>query len=63
MRVRFSLRGLLIVTALLAAFCYWRDRPRQIANQFVAAFESKDRVTLNRLLTPVFPMNLKRDDA
>jgi len=39
---RFSLRALLLLTALLAAFCYWRDRPRQIANQFVAAIEAGD---------------------
>jgi hypothetical protein len=38
--LRFSLCGLLILTALLAAFCYWRDRPRQIANRFVAAIEA-----------------------
>ena len=25
---RFSLRGLLILTALRAVFCYWHDRPR-----------------------------------
>jgi hypothetical protein len=42
MRPRISLRGLLILTALLAAFCYWRNRPRQIASQFVAAIEAGD---------------------
>jgi hypothetical protein len=39
---RFSLRGLLILTASLAAFCYWRDRPRQVAKRFVAAVEAGD---------------------
>jgi hypothetical protein len=42
MKPRFTIRVLLILTACLAAFCYWRDRPRQIANQFVAAIESGD---------------------
>src|SRR5262245_1142029 len=39
-RPRFSLRTLLILTALLAAFCYYRDRPRQVANRFIAAIEA-----------------------
>jgi hypothetical protein len=39
-RPRFSLRSLLIVTAILAAICYWRERPRQMANRFVAAIEA-----------------------
>ena len=33
---------MLILTAGLAAFCYWRDRPRQVANRFVAAIEAGD---------------------
>ena len=42
MKPRISLRGLLIFTAIVATFCYWRDRPRQIANRFVAAIEAGD---------------------
>jgi hypothetical protein len=38
---RFSLRALILLTALLAGFCYWRDRPRQMANRFVAAIEGR----------------------
>jgi hypothetical protein len=47
---RFSLRGLLLLTAIVAALGYWRDRPRQIANQFTAALEAKDRAALGRLV-------------
>lgn len=43
MKLRFSLRKLLLLTACLAAFCYWRDRPRQIADRFVAAVDARDR--------------------
>jgi hypothetical protein len=39
---RFSLRGLLLLTACLAIFCYWRDRPRQVAKRFAAAVEAGD---------------------
>jgi hypothetical protein len=39
---RFSLRSWLILTACLAAFLYWRDRPRQMANRFVALMEAGD---------------------
>jgi hypothetical protein len=42
MTPRISIRGLLFLTALVAAFCYWRDRPRQIANRLVAAIEAGD---------------------
>jgi hypothetical protein len=42
MKRRISLRGLLLLTVCLATFCYWRDRPRQIANRFVAAIEAGD---------------------
>ncbi len=39
---RFSLRGLLLLTAAVAALGYWRDRPRQMANRFVALIEAGD---------------------
>ena len=42
MKLRFSLRGLLLLTVCLAVFLYWRDRPRQIANRYVAAIEAGD---------------------
>ncbi len=42
MKPRISLRGLLVLTTCLAAVCWWRDRPRQIANRFVAAIEAGD---------------------
>ena len=51
MRVRISIRGLFIITALMAAFCYWRDRPRQMANRFVRAIEARDQAALDRLVT------------
>src|SRR5262245_4175976 len=41
-RPRFTLRALFILTGLLAAFCYWRDRPRQVANRFIALIEAGD---------------------
>jgi hypothetical protein len=50
MRMRVSIRGLFIITALIAAFCYWRDRPRQIANRFVKAIEARDQAALDRLV-------------
>ena len=49
MKLRFSLRGLLLMTACLAVFLYWRDRPRQIANRFVAAIEAGDYALANSL--------------
>jgi hypothetical protein len=42
MRPRISLRTLLLLTAVVAALCCWRDRPRQIANRFVTAFNSNN---------------------
>jgi hypothetical protein len=50
MRPRFSLRGVLILTAIVAVFCGWRDRPRQVAKRFVAALEAKDQAALERLI-------------
>lgn len=39
---RFSLRSLLGLAVLLALAGYWRDRPRQNANRFVALIETGD---------------------
>jgi hypothetical protein len=43
MRPRFSLRWLLILTALTAFACYgWFVRPTVLANQFVTAIDRRD---------------------
>jgi hypothetical protein len=43
MRPRFSLRWLLLLTALVAAVCYWWiARPTNVANRFAAAIDSAD---------------------
>src|SRR5687768_9737013 len=49
MKPRFSLRALLIIVACLAALGYWRNRPRQIADQFVAALVAGDYQLANSL--------------
>lgn len=41
MKLRFSLRTMLIVTAVLAGFVFWRTRPATIARQFLYAVESE----------------------
>lgn len=40
MKLRFSLRTLLIFMTCAAALCWWRDRPRRMADRFVEAIES-----------------------
>ncbi len=40
MKLRFSLRTLLILMTCAAALCWWRDRPRRLADQFVEAVEA-----------------------
>ena len=50
-RPRFSLRGLLITTALLAGFCYWRNLPRQNAKRFVALIEAGDDAAVQTMFT------------
>jgi hypothetical protein len=40
MTLRFSLRGLLLLTVAVAAVCWYRDLPRQNANRFVALLEA-----------------------
>jgi len=37
MKVRFSLGSLLLATTLLGLACYWRSRPRSVAEEFVNA--------------------------
>jgi hypothetical protein len=46
-RPRFSLRGLLVFTTLLSMLCYWRDRPRWLANRFVTVIEHHDPLLLD----------------
>jgi hypothetical protein len=50
MRPRFSIRTLLILTALAAASCYWWiARPTIVAERFVAALALDDQTTLESL--------------
>ncbi len=42
MKLRFSLRTMLILMTCAAALCWWRDRPRRMADQFVDAIEAGD---------------------
>jgi hypothetical protein len=42
MKLRFSLRALLVLVAVLAAFGYWRSRPAAYARQFINAIETRD---------------------
>jgi hypothetical protein len=41
-KLRFSLRCLLVLAACVAALCYWHERPRRIAEQFVEAIRAGD---------------------
>ena len=51
MRPRFSLRVLLAVTALAAAFCYWWVAwPTVVATRFVEAENSGDYVAADRMI-------------
>jgi hypothetical protein len=34
MKLRFSLRGLFLLAALICGACYWRSQPHRIANEF-----------------------------
>lgn len=40
MKLRFSLRTMLILVTCVAALCWWRDRPRRLAVQFADAIEA-----------------------
>jgi hypothetical protein len=37
MKLRFSLGGLLLATTLVGVACYWRVRPRSVAEKFASA--------------------------
>jgi len=51
MRPRFSLRTLLVLTALIAAGCYWWiARPTIVAEQFIAAIRRTDYASAESLL-------------
>jgi hypothetical protein len=51
-RPRFRVRTLLILTALVAAGCYWWiARPTMVAERFVAALATDDRRSLESLWT------------
>ena len=50
MRIRFSLRTLMIVTGLLAGFCYyWIVMPSATAKRFIRSISSEDYKTADRL--------------
>ena len=40
MKLRFSLRTMMILVTCAAALCWWRDRPRRLAERFVEAVEA-----------------------
>jgi hypothetical protein len=40
MKLRFSLRALMILMTCAAVLCWWRDRPRRMANRFIDAIDS-----------------------
>lgn len=42
LRFRYSIRTLLVLTALVAVACYWLARPHFLARQFAAAIEAGD---------------------
>jgi hypothetical protein len=49
-RPRFSLRGLLLLTVALAAFCWYRDLPRQYAIRFAALREAGEHKAASQLI-------------
>jgi hypothetical protein len=40
MKLRFSLRAMLVLVTCAALACWWRDQPRRNANEFVEAVEN-----------------------
>jgi hypothetical protein len=50
MKIRFSLRGGLVMMTLLAGFLYWRTRPAALANELVRAVKNKDFQAANALI-------------
>jgi hypothetical protein len=52
-RLRFSLRGLLLVTVAIAGLCWYRDMPRQNADRFIdlikaGDYQAADAMVVNR---------------
>jgi hypothetical protein len=52
MKLRFSVRRLLLLTACVAVICWWLDRPRQLANAFAAAVEAGDYELARSMIDP-----------
>jgi hypothetical protein len=50
MKLRFSLRTMLIFMTCAAALCWWRDRPRRLADRFVDAIAAGDYAVADALL-------------
>jgi hypothetical protein len=42
MKLRFSLGGLLLATTLIGVACFWRGRPRSVAEEFASAVAAGD---------------------
>jgi hypothetical protein len=52
MRIRFSIRTILLLTSLIAAACYWWiARPEMLANRFVRAVRAEDFAAANQQFT------------
>ena len=49
MKPRFSLRVVLVVTAVVAVACWWRVRPTRVADQFVRAVAAGDYQRADKL--------------
>jgi hypothetical protein len=47
--IRFSLRTLLVLTALVAGLCYWLARPTLLAERFAAAIQAADYTAADKL--------------
>jgi hypothetical protein len=50
MKLRFSLRALLVLVATVAVFGYWRSRPVAIAREFELAIANEKYAAADRLL-------------
>jgi hypothetical protein len=63
MRPRFTIRTLLILTAIVAVGCWWFVRPTMLAGQFMRVFESEDYAAADRLIgNPKRAVQSKFDD-
>jgi len=49
-RIRFSIRWLLLAFVLAAACCWWWDKPRRTANALVGAIDAGDVDAFNGLM-------------